>query len=119
MPWLHLQFHGEEESVNCCTGTFCWYIRRRIISEVIEVHDFEELKILGRKKIEGKIVFFNRPADNKLINSFSGYGGAVNQRTQGASEASKYGAVAVIVRSATQSLDDFPHTGVTHYEDRC
>jgi carboxypeptidase Q len=88
-----------------------------IDSKVVEIHDFEELKIFGRQKIEGKIVFLNRPADNKLINSFSGYGGAVNQRTLGASEASKYGAIAVIVRSATQSLDDFPHTGVTHYED--
>jgi carboxypeptidase Q len=85
--------------------------------KVIEVHDFEQLKILGRKNIEGKIVFFNRPADNLLINSFAGYGGAVNQRIQGASEASKYGAAGVIVRSATQALDDFPHTGVTRYED--
>jgi hypothetical protein len=88
-----------------------------IISKVIEVHDFEELKQLGKNNIEGKIVFFNRPADNKLISSFAGYGGAVNQRTQGASEASKYGAVAVIVRSATQALDDFPHTGVNRYEE--
>jgi hypothetical protein len=88
-----------------------------VVSEIVEVHDFEELKKLGRSKIEGKIVFFNRPADNTLINSFSGYAGAVNQRSQGASEASEYGAIAVIVRSATQSIDDFPHTGVTHYAD--
>ena len=88
-----------------------------LISKVIEVHDFEELKQLGKKNIEGKIVFFNRPVDNKLINSFAGYGGAVNQRTQGASEAAKFGAVAVIVRSATQALDDFPHTGVNRYEE--
>jgi carboxypeptidase Q len=88
-----------------------------IVAKVIEVHDFDELKLLGRKSVSGKIVFFNRPFDNKLINSFSGYSGAVNQRTQGASEASKYGAVAVIVRSATPSLDDFPHTGVTHYAE--
>ena len=88
-----------------------------LISKVIEVHDFEELKLLGKKSIEGKIVFFNRPVDNKLINSFAGYSGAVNQRTQGASEAAKYGAVAVLVRSATQALDDFPHTGVNRYAE--
>ncbi len=88
-----------------------------IITGVIEVHDFEELRSLGRKNTEGKIVFFNRPADNKAINTFAAYGGAVNQRTQGASEASKAGAAAVIVRSATQALDDFPHTGVVRYED--
>jgi carboxypeptidase Q len=88
-----------------------------IESGVIEVQNFDELKSLGRKKIEGRIIFFNRPADNNLINTFAGYGGAVNQRISGASEASHYGAAAVIVRSATQSLDDFPHTGTTHYAD--
>ena len=88
-----------------------------IVSKIIEVHDFEELKILGSQRITGKIVFFNRPVDNKVINTFAGYGGAVNQRTQGASQAARYGAAAVIVRSATQFLDEFPHTGVTHYED--
>lgn len=88
-----------------------------VVSEVVEVHDFDELKTLGSKNIKGKIVFFNRPADNKLVNTFDGYSGAVNQRTQGASEASRFGAVAVIVRSVTQSLDNFPHTGVMHYAD--
>ncbi len=88
-----------------------------IITGVIEVRDFEELRMLGSQKIEGKIVFFNRAADNTLINTFAAYGGAVSQRTQGASEASKYGASAVIVRSATQSLDDFPHTGMTRYAE--
>jgi hypothetical protein len=88
-----------------------------ITSKIIEVHDFEELKTLGLQGIQGKIVFFNRSFNNKLINSFSAYGGAVNQRTMGASEASRYGAIAVIVRSMTQSLDNFPHTGVTRYAD--
>lgn len=84
---------------------------------VIEIRDFEELKEIGKSRIEGKIVFFNRPADNKLINTFAGYGGAVNQRLSGAAEASRFGARAVIVRSATQALDDFPHTGTTRYPD--
>jgi carboxypeptidase Q len=88
-----------------------------LIANVVEVKDFEELKILGKSNIEGKIVFFNKPADNTLINTFSAYGGAVSQRIEGASEASKYGAAAVIVRSATQALDDFPHTGVTRYAE--
>jgi hypothetical protein len=88
-----------------------------ITSKVIEVHDFDELKSLGLQGIQGKIVFFNRPFNEKLINSFAAYGGAVNQRTSGPSEASRYGAIAVIVRSMTQSLDNFPHTGVTRYAD--
>jgi carboxypeptidase Q len=88
-----------------------------VTSNVIEVHDFDELKSLGAAAVKGKIVFFNRPFDNKLISSFAGYGAAVNQRTLGASVASAYGAIAVIVRSMTSELDNFPHTGVTHYAD--
>jgi carboxypeptidase Q len=109
--------NGSEDLSIAALGLSVGTTEKGISSKVIEVHDFEELKSLGKNRVTGKIVFFNRPSDNKLINSFSGYGGAVNQRTQGASEASKYGAVAVIVRSATQSLDDFPHTGVTHYQE--
>jgi carboxypeptidase Q len=108
---------GSEDLTISALGLSVGTTEEGVFSKVIEVHDFEELKLLGKKNIEGKIVFFNRPADNKLINTFAGYGGAVNQRTQGASEAAKFGAVAVIVRSATQALDDFPHTGVNRYEE--
>lgn len=88
-----------------------------ITSGIVEVHDFQELKNIGSKGITGKIVFFNRPFDNKQVNTFSGYGGAVNQRTMGASEAAKFGAAAVIVRSMNPFIDNFPHTGVMHYVD--
>lgn len=86
-------------------------------ANVVEVHSIEELEILGREKLEGKIVFFNRPMDPTLINTFSAYGGAVDQRGSGAKEATKYGAVGVIVRSMNLRLDDFPHTGGTNYGD--
>lgn len=89
-----------------------------IIAGVVEVKGFDDLKKLGRDAIQGKIVFYNRPADNRLINTFSGYSGSVDQRVQGASEAAKYGALAVVVRSATQALDDFPHTGVMRYDEK-
>jgi len=107
--------HGTEELTIAALGLSEGTGAEGINENVIEVHDFEELKALGSSRVEGKIVFFNRPVDNTLINSFSGYGGAVNQRTAGASEASRLGAAAVIVRSATQFTDDFPHTGVTLY----
>jgi carboxypeptidase Q len=109
--------HGKKDLSITALGLSVGTSDKGLVAKVIEVHDFEELKTLGQQSIKGKIVFFNRHVDNKLINSFSGYGGTVNQRTQGASEASKYGAIAVIVRSVTQSLDNFPHTGVTHYAD--
>jgi len=87
-----------------------------IKANVIEVQSIEELKTLGKEKIDGKIVFFNRPMDPTLINTFSAYSGSVDQRS-GAKEAVKYGAVATIVRSMSLRLDDFPHTGAMNYGD--
>lgn len=79
-------------------------------AEVIEVQNFEELAVLGRENIDGKIVFFNRPMLADLISTFSAYGGCVNQRYDGAREASRYGAIGVIVRSMNLRMDDYPHT---------
>lgn len=87
-----------------------------ITAEVIEVHRLTQLDSLGHDKVQGKIVFFNRPMDPTLINTFHAYGGCVDQRSQGASEASKYGALGVIVRSMTLSLDNYPHTGSVNYQ---
>ncbi len=86
-------------------------------ANVIEVMDLADLESLGREKIQGKIVFFNRPMDPTLLNTFQAYSGAVDQRSSGAAEASKYGAVGVIVRSMNLRLDDYPHTGSTRYGD--
>jgi hypothetical protein len=86
-----------------------------IKAKVIEVKSIEELAQLGKSKIEGKIVFYNRPMDPKKIQTFEAYGGCVDQRYSGAEEAGKYGAVAVIVRSMNLRLDDFPHTGSMSY----
>ena len=87
-----------------------------ISANVIEVKNFKELKMIGKDSIRGKIIFYNRPMDPTLINTFQAYGGSVNQRTQGAVEAAKLGAIGVIVRSITTSLDDYPHTGSMYYE---
>jgi len=75
------------------------------------------LEQLGRAKIQGKIVFYNRPMEPTLINTFSAYGGCVDQRYSGAEAAAKFGAVGVIVRSMNLRLDDFPHTGAMSYGD--
>lgn len=88
-----------------------------ITAPILEVQNFEELKALGADVVKGKIIFFNRPFDPKLFNTFSAYGGAVNQRSQGAIEAAKLGAVGVIVRSMSSVVDDFPHTGGMSYQD--
>ena len=72
---------------------------------------------LGRKKIEGKIVYFSRPMDPKLINTGKAYGGCVGQRWSGAMKAAKYGAVGVVLRSVTHAEDHFAHTGSMGYVD--
>ncbi|PQV50354.1 PA domain-containing protein [Jejuia pallidilutea] len=86
-------------------------------AEVVEVKSFEELATLGEANIKGKIVFYNRPMQADLIQTFQAYGGCVNQRYKGAVEAAKYGATGVIVRSMNLRLDDLPHTGSMTYED--
>ncbi|WP_289645563.1 M20/M25/M40 family metallo-hydrolase [Maribacter aestuarii] len=91
--------------------------QKGIKAGVIEVQGIEDLAVLGEAGIKGKIVFFNRPMDPTLINTFSAYSGAVDQRGQGATEAAKYGALGVIVRSMNLRLDDFPHTGGMRYGD--
>ncbi|WP_288007263.1 M28 family peptidase [Thermonema sp.] len=88
-----------------------------ISAPVVEVHSFDELKALGRKKIEGKIVFFNVPMNQHHVETFAAYGEAVRYRVLGASEAAKLGAVAVVVRSVGTALDDEPHTGSLRYEE--
>lgn len=88
----------------------------KLEAEVVEVKTWEQLDQLGSAAIKGKIVFFNRPMDPTKIRTFEAYGGCVDQRVGGASRAAKYGAVAVLVRSMTLRLDDFPHTGTMHYD---
>ncbi|WP_058103569.1 M28 family peptidase [Maribacter dokdonensis] len=89
-----------------------------IKANIIEVEGVEQLTTLGKDKIEGKIVFFNRPMDATEINTFTAYSNCVDQRYAGALEASKYGALGVIVRSMNLRLDDFPHTGSMTYGDQ-
>ena len=87
-----------------------------IFANVIEVKSFNELRELGKDSVSGRIVFYNRPMDETLINTFEAYGGSVDQRTRGTAEAAKLGAVGVIVRSMTTILDDYPHTGSMYYD---
>ncbi|MBI4945089.1 MAG: M20/M25/M40 family metallo-hydrolase [Bacteroidetes bacterium] len=88
-----------------------------LTAEVVEVKDFDELKKLGEKGVKGKIVFYNHPFDVRMIIPFQMYGEASKYRYSGPSEAARYGAVASIVRSMTNYVDDYPHTGSMGYND--
>ncbi len=87
-----------------------------ITAEVIEVKTFDELRSLG-EKAKNKVILFNRAFDNTKLNQGEAYGGAVDQRSRGAVEASKAGALAALVRSMTSRIDDVPHTGAMNYVD--
>lgn len=88
-----------------------------IFAEVIEVHSLQEVQTLGEAAIKGKIVFFNRPFDERYIETLNAYGMAGDQRRSGPSVAAKFGAVGLLVRSLTGTLDNFPHTGATIYDE--
>ncbi|MCB9884102.1 MAG: M20/M25/M40 family metallo-hydrolase [Planctomycetes bacterium] len=85
-------------------------------AEVIEVRSFEQLAALG-EAARGKIAFFNRPMPRALRRTGSAYGEAVPQRSNGAIEAGKVGAIAALVRSVTTAIDEHPHTGAMHYQE--
>ena len=100
----------------CALGGSVATPKNGLTAEVIEVHGLGELEALG-SKLKGKIVFYNRPMDPENIATFTSYSGCVDQRSAGAREAAKYGAVGTIVRSMNMRLDDFPHTGAMGYGD--
>ena len=86
-----------------------------IKAEILEVKSFDDLES-KKEQVKGKIVFYNYKFNPTFINTFQSYGDAVKYRSQGPSRASKYGAVAVIIRSMSHSTDNYPHTGVTTYD---
>ncbi len=86
-------------------------------AEVVMVNNYDEYKALSDDAVKGKIVFFNYRFRQDFINSFEGYGDAVNYRWNSPNVAVKRGAAGVIIRSMSTGEDDFPHTGSMHYED--
>ena len=96
----------------CALGFSVATPKNGIRANVIEVKSFDELKLLGEEKIKGKIVYYNVAFNPANIRTGTSYGETVKYRWSGAFEASKFGAVAVIVRSMSSVRDDAPHTGV-------
>lgn len=88
-----------------------------ISAPVIEVQSMSELTNLGESAIQGKIVFFNFKMNPTYIETFAAYAESGVSRVRGPSMAAKYGAIGAIVRSLAINLNDYPHTGVTVYND--
>ena len=101
----------------CALGLSVATPKNGVTAKIIEVKSLDELKVLGAEKVKGNIIFFNRPMNPEFIETMYAYGNCVDQRSSGAREAGKLGAVGVIVRSMNLRLDDLPHTGMTNYKD--
>lgn len=101
----------------CALGNSVGTGTKGITAPVVEVHSFEELEQLGKKKVKGRIVFYNYPFNQTFIKTFYGYDDAVRFRVQGPSRAARLGAVGVVIRSVSTAYDQNPHTGTTHYEE--
>lgn len=82
---------------------------------VVLIRDFDELE-MKKDQLKGKIVFYNYKFNPKFVRTFDAYGDAVKYRSRGPSLAAKYGAVGVIVRSMSHSIDNVPHTGALFYD---
>ena len=88
-----------------------------VTAEVVEVKSLEEVEVLGREGVEGKIVFYNKAFNQRYINIGTSYGETGFQRRLGAIKAAEYGAVASVFRSLSSSNDDYPHTGSMSYKE--
>lgn len=80
-----------------------------ITAPLVVVESFDQLSSLERRQVEGKIVLFAVP--------WKGYGPTREYRGRGASAAAEMGAVAALVRSATNRSIYSPHTGAMRYAD--
>ncbi|MPM13348.1 hypothetical protein SDC9_59705 [bioreactor metagenome] len=87
-----------------------------INAQVVIFNSIEEMKKADPATVKGKIVYFNRPMNQTYYNTFRAYGENASMRVIGADEASKMGAVAVLIRSLCTEIDDFPHTGIMRYK---
>ncbi|XP_055602889.1 carboxypeptidase Q-like isoform X1 [Uranotaenia lowii] len=79
-----------------------------ILAELVVVESFTELEQLDETEVQGRIVVFAPKWD--------GYASAGRYRSAGASAASRKGAVATLIRSATPFSIGSPHTGSQVYE---
>jgi carboxypeptidase Q len=88
---------------------------KNVTANVVLVNSFDELE-KKKDSIKGKIVFYNYKFNPTYVATFRSYGEASQYRGAGPSRAAKYGAVGVIVRSMSHSVDNNPHTGATRYD---
>ena len=120
-----VQFPGQAENttqkiVLTALGDSVATPKEGLTAEVVVVRDFDELKSLGKERVQGKIVVFNHAFDKQMAaEGFGGeaYGEAVVYRGDAPSAAARLGAVAALIRSVGGAAYRLPHTGLTHYAE--
>jgi Zn-dependent M28 family amino/carboxypeptidase len=85
-------------------------------AKVVMFDSIESLVAADKAKVEGNIVFLNTRMARDRAGRF--YGKVVPNRVNGAIEAAKQGASAVIIRSVGTDNSRFAHTGVMRYDDK-
>lgn len=82
-------------------------------AEVVEFPDLAALVAAPEGSLAGKIAYIG----NRMVRfkDGRGYGPAVGARSNGAVEAARKGAVAIVIRSIGTSNDRFAHTGTMRY----
>lgn len=86
-----------------------------INAQVVMFDSLEQLKQADATLVKDKIVFINKSMGKDKLGTF--YGSVVGARAQGAVEAAKLGAKAIIIRSVGTSINRFAHTGIMRYND--
>ncbi|MFQ3249373.1 MAG: hypothetical protein ACI9O6_001181 [Glaciecola sp.] len=85
-------------------------------AKVVMYDSIESLAAADKAEVEGNIVFLNTRMERDKAGRF--YGKVVPNRVNGAVEAAKQGAHAVIIRSVGTDNSRFAHTGVMRYDDK-
>lgn len=112
-----INFGGSKYNLRLCAlGNSLGSGKKGVSGNVVEVKSMAELHRLGNS-VKGKIVFFNIAMDPRHIRTFRAYGESGIGRRSGASQAAKYGAIGVMVRSLSSNVDAYPHTGALQYND--
>lgn len=107
---LHITTLGDSVSTNTVSNS-----EDGLTAEVVHFHTLDDLKAAKKSQIKGKIVFISYQMQR--FRNGKGYGPAVAARRNGAVEAAKKGALAVIIRSIGTDSHRMPHTGLMRYEE--
>lgn len=86
-----------------------------LTADIVHFSHLDNLIEADESEVKGKIVFISNRMER--FRNGQGYGAAVGARSKGAVEASKKGALAIIIRSIGTDSHRVPHTGMMRYDD--